>query len=81
MLRAFLETDMSIKLPSIKDVGREAWDRAHAAHHLNEIERQVELLEFHSARVNPTPEGCDLIDAVCERLQAIKSKQKMLEAA
>jgi hypothetical protein len=72
---------MPIKLPSIKEAGREAWDRAHAAHHLNEIERQLGLLEFHAARVGPTEEGCDLIDEICIRLQAVKGLRGMKEAA
>lgn len=72
---------MPIAIPDITEIGRDAWDRAHAAHHLNEIERQVGLLEFHTARVNPTPEACDLIDTVCARLQAMKGEQAEKEAA
>ena len=57
------------------------FDRAWAAHHLNEIERQVDLLEFHTARVSPQPEGCELIDTICARLQAMKGEQSKKEAA
>jgi hypothetical protein len=72
---------MPMNLPSLSEVGRDTWDRAHAAHHLNEIERQIGLLEFHTARVNPEPEGCEMIDRICTRLQAMKGEQAEREAA
>jgi len=72
---------MPLPLPELSAVGRDTWDRAHAAHHLNEIERQVGLMEFHTARVGPTPDGCRLIDRICAQLQAMKQHEAEKEAA
>jgi len=66
---------MPLAMPSLTEVDRESWDRAHAIHHLNEIERQIGLLEFHTARVAPTQEGRQFIDAICARLSAIKETE------
>lgn len=72
---------MPMNMPDLSEVGRDAWSRAWAAHHLNEIERQVGFLEFHTDSVAPTPKGCELIDTICARLQAMKGEQSKKEAA
>lgn len=72
---------MPVSMPNLSAVGRDTWDRAWAAHYLNEIERQTDLMAFHAERVNPTQEGCDLIDSICARLQAMKGEQAQKEAA
>jgi hypothetical protein len=72
---------MPMNMPSFSEVGRDTWDRAWASHHLNEIERQTNMLTIHTARISPTPEGCELIDTICARLQAMKGEQAEREAA
>lgn len=72
---------MPMNMPDLSEVGRDAWSRAWAAHHLNEIERQTDKLEFFTASVAPTEEGCELIDTICARLQAMKGEQSKKEAA
>ncbi len=72
---------MHMNMPGLSEVGRDTWSRAWAAHYLNEIERQTDKLEFFTDIVAPTPEGCDLIDTICARLQAMKGEQSEKEAA
>lgn len=72
---------MPMNMPDLAEVGRDTWSRAWAAHHLNEIERQTDKLEFFTDSVAPTPEGRELIDTICARLQAMKGQQSKKEAA
>ena len=72
---------MHMNMPSLSEVGQDAWNRAWAAHHLNEIQRQAGLLEFHFDGIAPTQKGCELIDTICARLQAMKGEQAEREAA